>query len=324
MNIKISSVFLILSFLTINLAISQQIEQKMVIELKYLVYIPGGYDVSKETKWPLILFLHGAGERGDNLEMVKRHGPPKLVNEGKKFEFIIVSPQCPARQWWSAEVLNRLLDKLIGEYRIDEERIYLTGLSMGGYGTWDLASTYPDRFSAIAPVCGGGHPELAWNMRHIPAWIFHGEKDEVVPVGLSRVMLNALKKYNPDVKLTVYPEAFHDSWTETYNNPELYEWFLQHKKYKPDTVSTNEKLYESLAGEYHFIYSDRKIIITSSGTNLYAEEIEGLKIPLIPESAYAYHFRNSNGGITFQMNDKGRVTGLIYHHDGELPAQKVK
>lgn len=324
MNIKFDLLSLILLLLTINLAMSQQTEQSMTIELKYLVYLPGDYNSSEETKWPLILFLHGASERGDNLELVKRHGPPKLAEEGKEFRFIIVSPQCPEGQWWSTELLNRLMDNITGEYRVDEDRIYLTGLSMGGFGTWDLASAYPDRFAAIAPICGGSHPELAWNMRHIPVWVFHGAKDEVVPVGLSEIMVKALKKYNPEVMLTIYPEAQHDSWTETYNNPELYKWFLQHKKYKPQPVSTYEQLYNSLAGEYQFINSDRKIIITSTGTNLYAEEIEGIRIALIPESAYAYHFRNSNGGITFQLDKKGGVTGLLYHHNGEIPAQKVK
>jgi pimeloyl-ACP methyl ester carboxylesterase len=296
----------------------------MTIELKYLVYLPGDYTSSEESRWPLILFLHGAGERGDDLEMVKKHGPPKLVEEGKEFSFIIVSPQCPLGQWWSAELLNRLLDKIITEYRIDEDRVYLTGLSMGGFGTWDLASKYPDRFAAIAPICGGSHPELAWNMRHIPAWVFHGEKDEVVPVGLSKIMVGAMKKYNPEVLLTLYPEATHDSWTETYDNQELYEWFLQHKRYKPQSVSTNVQLFKNLAGEYHFIYDNRQIMITSSGTNLFAEEIEGVKISLIPESPYTYRFRNSNGGITFQLNNKGKVTGLIYHHDGEMAAQKAE
>lgn len=324
MNIKISLLSLILSVLMINLVISQQTEQNMTIELNYLIYLPGDYDSSEEAKWPLILFLHGAGERGNNLELVKRHGPPKLVEDGKEFRFIIVSPQCPAGQWWSADLLNRLLDKITSEYRIDKDRIYLTGLSMGGFGTWDLVSEYPEWFAAIAPICGGSHPELAWNMRHIPAWVFHGAKDEVVPVGLSEIMVKALKKYNPEVMLTIYPEAQHDSWTETYNNPELYEWFLKHKKYKPESVSTNEMLYGSLAGEYQFINSDRKIIITSTGTKLYAEEIKGVRIALIPESAYAYHFRNSKGGITFRLDKKGSVTGLLYHLNGEIPAKKLK
>ena len=106
-------------------------------------------------------------------------------------------------------------------------RIYLTGLSMGGYGTWSLAIAYPGRFAAIAPVCGGSEPFFAGRIKDIPAWIFHGAKDSVVPVSKSEEMVNALKKHGSNVKFTVYPEAKHDSWTATYNNPELYEWFLK-------------------------------------------------------------------------------------------------
>ena len=302
---------------------SQQAHQSMTITLNYLVYLPPEYNTSDETKWPLILFLHGAGERGDSLNRVKRHGPPKLVEEGKDFEFIIISPQCPARQWWSAELLNRLLDEVIGKYRVDEERIYVTGLSMGGFGTWDLASEYPQRFAAIAPICGGGHPELAWNMRHLPVWVFHGAKDEVVSIGLSDIMVKSLKKYNNKVKYTVYPEATHDSWTETYDNPELYEWFLQNKKFKPEAVTIDTKLLESFCGQYDFLYDDRHLNITTNGTDLFVEEVENLKMFMYPESKYEYLIRNSNGGIKFEVNDKGIVTGLIYYHNGDMPAKKT-
>jgi len=303
---------------------SQQTHQSMTITLNYLVYLPPEYNTSEETKWPLILFLHGAGERGDSLNRVKKHGPPKLVEEGKDFEFIIISPQCPARQWWSAELLNRLLDEVIGKYRVDEERIYVTGLSMGGFGTWDLASEYPQRFAAIAPICGGGHPELAWNMRHLPVWVFHGAKDEVVSIGLSDIMVKSLKKYNNKVKYTVYPEATHDSWTETYDNPELYEWFLQNKKFKPEAVTIDTKLLESFCGQYDFMYDDRHLTITTNGTDLFIEETDGIKLIMYPESQYEYLIRNQNGGIKFEVNDKGVVTGLVYHHNGDMKAKKAK
>jgi predicted esterase len=295
----------------------------MSFTLKYLVYLPPEYNSSAETKWPLILFLHGAGERGDSLNMVKRHGPPKLVEEGRDFGFIIISPQCPSKQWWSADLLNRLLDEVITQYRVDEERIYVTGLSMGGFGTWDLASEYPQRFAAIAPICGGGHPEQAWNMRHLPVWVFHGAKDEVVSIGLSEIMVQSLKKYNGKVRYTVYPEAHHDSWTETYNNPELYEWFLQNKRFKPEPVTTTTPFLESLCGRYNFLYDDRQLTITTNGTDLFVSETENLKLQLYPESKYEYLIRNRNGGIKFEVNEKGLVTGLIYYHNGEMPAKKT-
>jgi predicted peptidase len=120
------------------------------------------------------------------------------------------------------------LDEVIAEYRIDEQRIYLTGLSMGGFGTWRLAMAYPDRFAALAPVCGGGDPDQAHLVAHLPTWVFHGAKDDVVSIENSKKMVAALKKAGCDVKFTIYPDAGHDSWTETYNNPELYDWFLDH------------------------------------------------------------------------------------------------
>ena len=181
-----------------------------------------------------MLFLHGAGERGDDVEKVKVHGPPKLIAQGKDMPFIVVSPQCPRRSYWSSPdqvaTLIALLDEIVENYRVDESRIYLTGLSMGGFGTWSLASTCPERFAAIAPICGGGEPRMARRLRHMPTWVFHGAKDGTVPIARSEEMVEALKKAGGNVEFTVYPEAQHDSWTVTYDNPKLYEWFLSHQK----------------------------------------------------------------------------------------------
>ena len=204
------------------------------VQMKYLLYLPKQYETAKDT-WPLMLFLHGAGERGDDLQKVAQHGPPKLVASGaKEFPFVIVSPQCPENNSWSGELeiaaLNALLNDIVSRYRIDTDRVYVTGLSMGGFGTWRLALEYPDRFAAIAPICGKGDPAKADRIKHLPAWVFHGAKDPLVPLSGSQDMVDALKKCGGDVRLTVYPEAGHDSWTETYNNPELYEWFLKHTR----------------------------------------------------------------------------------------------
>ncbi len=197
-------------------------------KVKYLLYLPESYQ-SSHKKWSLLLFLHGAGERGNDLQKVKLHGPPKLIEHGQQFPFIVVAPQCPEDQWWDIENLDKLLKDVTAEYRIDTTRQYLTGLSMGGYGTWALATEYPNRFAAIAPVCGGGDPSKVETIKHIPVWVFHGAKDEVVPIEKSQEMVAALTALGADVKFTVYPEAAHDSWTETYANPKLYEWFLKHK-----------------------------------------------------------------------------------------------
>ena len=196
---------------------------------RYLIDLPDISPKDASRKLPLLLFLHGSGERGNDLDQVRTHGPPMLVAEGKKFPFIVCSPQCPAGEWWSAQQLRRLLDEVAAEYPVDADRVYLTGLSMGGYGVWELAAEYPQRFAAIVPICGAGSPQDADRLKSIPAWIFHGQQDPVVPFQRSVEMAEALKKAGGAVKFTPDPKAGHDSWTAAYGNPELYDWLLQQK-----------------------------------------------------------------------------------------------
>ena len=196
---------------------------------RYLLSLPADYNKQPKKKWPLVLFLHGAGERGDNLELVKVHGPPKLIEQGQQFPFIVVAPQCPADAWWQPEKLAALLDDVERRYRVDKRRIYVTGISMGGFGTWLLALSCPRRFAAIAPICGGGHWWAVPCIKHLPVWVFHGKKDRVIPFERSAEMVAALRKYGGKVKFTVYPKAEHDSWTVTYENLELYRWLLRHR-----------------------------------------------------------------------------------------------
>ena len=207
------------------------LDRRVNLEMNYLLYLPKDYGKEKKD-WPLMVFLHGAGERGSKLDKVKVHGPAKLVDQGKDMPFIIVSPQCPPGMWWPnfIEKIMALIDETIETYDVDTSRIYLTGLSMGGYGTWAVAATYPERFAAIAPICGGGMPFVAHNLAEVPVWAFHGAKDDVVPLSESQRMVDAVNKASGDAKLTVYPNLAHDSWTKTYNNPKLYEWFLEHSK----------------------------------------------------------------------------------------------
>ncbi len=194
----------------------------------FLLYLPKDYD--QKAKHPVLLFLHGAGERGTDMNKVKVHGPPKLIANGKHFPFIVVSPQCKEDGWWDAAELSGLLDLIEKQYKVDKNRVYVTGLSMGGFGTWALALRDPARFAAIVPVCGGGNAVAAKYSKPIASavWAFHGGKDEVVPVDESQRMVDAMKSQKVDAKLTVYPDAGHDSWTETYENEAIYAWLLKH------------------------------------------------------------------------------------------------
>lgn len=189
----------------------------------YLLHLPPGYATGRK-RWPLILFLHGAGERGTDLNLVKKHGVAKIVEAQPDFPFIVVSPQCPTDGWWSSELLAALLDEVEREYRVDNKRIYLTGLSMGGYGTWDLAMAQPHRFAALVPICGRGNPLRVHRIKHLPIWVFHGAKDKVVPLTNSVDLVRALRKCGAKPKFTIYPDAAHDSWTRTYSDPRLYKW----------------------------------------------------------------------------------------------------
>jgi predicted peptidase len=201
------------------------------VALRYLLYLPPGYNPAR--KWPAILFLHGSGERGDDLDRVKLYGIPHLIEEGHSFPFIIASPQCPAGTKWIFEIdaLNGLLDSIIANYPVDENRLYLTGLSMGGTGTWLLGATRPERFAALAPICGSSFPERACALKDKPVWAFHGDADPVVSIQESQTMVDALEACGAKhVRLTIYPNVGHNAWTPAYDTPELYDWFLSHTR----------------------------------------------------------------------------------------------
>ena len=212
---------------------AQTMTKQVEVKLDYLLYLPADHGKDPSKKYPTILFLHGAGERGDDVNLVKKHGPPKLLDGKTELavkDFIVVSPQCVPNKWWQPHEVIALLDEVAKNTAVDPARVYLTGLSMGGFGTWETAARYPERFAAIAPICGGGDPRRVRTLKDMPTWVFHGDKDPTVPVQRSIEMVEALKKTGNEAKFTRYPDAEHDSWTETYNNPELYDWFLQHKR----------------------------------------------------------------------------------------------
>lgn len=181
----------------------------------------------------LIIHLHGAGERGrggKDLDKVLIHGLPKVVNDTNLKDAVLVMPQCPADSFWAARVesIRKFIDEIINKFSADTSRIYLCGLSMGGFGTWYTAMAYPDLFAAIAPCCGGG---MAWNAHvlKMPIWAFHGLDDTVVSPNQTIEMIEKLKPLNPDLKYDLYEGVNHDSWNLAFTE-KLLEWFFKYKK----------------------------------------------------------------------------------------------
>jgi predicted peptidase len=207
--------------------------------LHYRVSLPD--EASRpDAGWPLLLFLHGSGERGTDIAQLEVHGPLRLVGDIPELsQCVIVVPQCPQDAWWEPEPLKTLIDEVRAVGGIDDARIYVTGLSMGGYGTWGLLARYPGLFAGAIPICGGGDVRRIWKgmpshfelekllqAKAVPIHAFHGEEDNTVPVEESRLLIDALTDVGSNAQLTAYPGVGHDSWTQTYAEPALYKWLF--------------------------------------------------------------------------------------------------
>lgn len=205
------------------------------VTLRYWLSLPdslGSQTGCGGEKLPLLLFLHGAGERGDDLERVKVHGIPSFLKRQSQLPFLLAAPLCPKEITWlkKSDDLLALLEELCSLYPVDETRIYLTGLSMGGYGTWDLAIKRPERFAAIVPICGGGDKKLASRLKDVPVWAFHGAEDQIVPPEESKEMVQAVKACGGSARLTVYPQVDHRAWPQTYEDDEMYGWLFAQRR----------------------------------------------------------------------------------------------
>jgi predicted peptidase len=201
------------------------------VGLRYLWFEPGP---SVARPAPLVLFLHGAGERGDDLTLLRRHGVPKLTAERTDWPFYACSPQCPPDSNWVREedALLALLDRLLADHPLDPDRVYLTGLSMGGRGAWNLAAGHPERFAAVAPICGASEPHRlgALARQGVPVWAFHGVDDDVVPVLETVRAAAALEAAGGRLRVTFYPATGHDAWTRTYDDPAFWTWLLAQRR----------------------------------------------------------------------------------------------
>ncbi|RLS58063.1 MAG: phospholipase [Planctomycetota bacterium] len=206
--------------------------------------------VQAGQKYPLVIFLHGAGERGDDNTAQLVHGVPRFAQDDylEKYPCFVIAPQCPREKIWASthwsdpqaalkdepspptKLLMELLDSVEVSLPIDKDREYLTGLSMGGYGTWDMAQRQPQRFAAIVPVCGGADVKQMERIKHLPVWIFHGDQDQAVKVERSREAVAALQAVGAKPIYSEYPGVGHDSWNKAYADEKLYEWLFRQKR----------------------------------------------------------------------------------------------
>ena len=222
------------------MALIERTFDKTGVILPYLFSRPSSQAAAVGGRLPLIFFLHGSAERGGNLDPIRRYGIPRAAQKIPAFPFYTLSPLCPAHTYWEDldSVLFALLDEVMAANPIDPARVYLTGLSMGGHGAWILGLEHPERFAALAPVCAP-FPALSHIsdrlacLKDKPIWVFHGAKDDVVPVQHSEAMVRALRQINPSVRYTLYPETHHNAWVRAYANPELYAWFLEQSLPQP-------------------------------------------------------------------------------------------
>jgi predicted peptidase len=207
-------------------------------EIRYLLYLPAAYETAPEP-WPMILFLHGDGERGEDLALVKREGLPRLLEHNRDFRFVVVAPQCRRREKWSADRLDRLLDHAVETYRVDARRVYATGLSSGAVASLALAARRPDHIAAAAAVSPNRAPDEVLKSPAGPAdfpgrdkpaaiWLFHNAFDERVPARVSRRLARTLEARGAEVRLTIFPQSGHDAWSDAYARADLYAWLLEH------------------------------------------------------------------------------------------------
>lgn len=202
------------------------------VALRYLIWTPEAAQ-KPAAGWPLVIFLHGSGERGGDLSKVTAHGPPEQAAAGRLFPFVLVAPQAERGDSWDSDAIEALRVHLLAHLPIDPDRVLVTGLSMGGYGAWNYAASYPDRVAAIAPVSGIGDTERARRVARVPVWAFHGALDDVVPLAGDAEMVRAVRRFGGKVKFTVYPDVGHGAWDQAYGDPGLYTWLLAQRRGKP-------------------------------------------------------------------------------------------
>ncbi len=321
---------------------------------KYQVYLPAEWRRDDGRRWPIILFLHGRGERGVEGMWQTQIGLPEAVRDHpERWPFIIVMPQCPQTHFWTdpeaLTVAMESLDQMTAEFHADVERTYLTGLSLGGYGAWELAKNHPQRWAAVAIAAGGIFwsyeperwkeqnillPEYARAVGRLPIWLFHGTDDTTVLPKQSELLFEAVKAAGGHVRLWEYQGLKHDCWTRAYNEPELPRWLLEHKggrKPEPPLFAANEKmvvplhppemklplqLLDEFTGEYGEGDKEPPVMIYRQGDGLYYKNQTGVVTPLGAESTTTFYFESaSQARVIFERDTAGKVTGFVLKDD---------
>jgi predicted peptidase len=208
------------------------IPREQLTKMDYLVQLPRGYDEDTNCLWPMVFYLHGIGESGNDLKKVIRFGPPRLVAQGKDLPCIVVSPQVAKGYFWFREsnMMLAILDEVMKNYRVDKRRVCVTGNSMGAFGAVVLAAREPERFASLVPICGGVDYVDSLRLRDVPIWAFHGEKDPIIPVEESRRLVRLVNEIGGHARLTLYSDLGHNCWDRAYDDPALWEWILAQKK----------------------------------------------------------------------------------------------
>jgi pimeloyl-ACP methyl ester carboxylesterase len=323
------------------------------VTYRFQVYLPDDWRRDDGKKWPIILFLHGRGERGSEGMWQTQIGLPAEVRDHpERWPFVIVMPQCPVPEHWTDPKMMAMamaaLDQESAEFHGDRERTYLTGLSLGGYGVWELARHYPQRWAAVAIASGGIFwsyepnrwkqsptlpSEYALAIGHTPIWLFHGSEDKVVSPRQSELMYDAFQAAGGHIRLWIYQGLGHDSWNRAYNEPELPRWLLSHRlatnseqpamaeriliPEHPLAVRLPQPALDSLAGEYREPNGHSFITIYRQGDALYQKDQYGSISDLAPESATELFFPNGSSlsRLRIERDSQGRVAALVLHDD---------
>ncbi len=322
------------------------------VTYRFQVYLPEEWRRDDHRLWPVILFLHGRGERGSEGMWQTQIGLPQAVRDHpERWPFVIVMPQCPLPSYWTDPDMMVMalaaLDQEAAEFHGDPERIYLSGLSLGGYAAWELARLHPRRWAAIAISSSGIFwsyaperwqevatlpAEYAHAVGRTPTWLFHGTDDNVVPPRESELMFDALKAAGGHVRLWLYQGLRHDSWTRAYNEPELPRWLLSHRAFGPEPPPLAERIQiplhpaaiklapgqlDTLVGEYRDKNGHTEITIFRQGEMLYQKDRIGDIDEIAPESSFTFFYPNGSSisRLTFEHDPQGRATGLVLHDD---------